>query len=160
MEHDAADILPNSTFTSLVSTASAKGLHLRIILDACFSGRTTDMVRDQYLSSVAEGAADGSTLADGSDIALELNTWKDTLITWRRAQTLDSDSSVGTWKSDAFPVVKALIERFAALTGAAIPVPEANLDLVKDIAKLHKQIDDALNAMIAALQRVRDGEED
>lgn len=155
-----ADIMPNSTLTSLVSMASARGLHLRIILDACFSGRSTDLVRDEYLSDIAETAKDGSKVSSGVSCAMDLDAWKEKVTTWRRGKTLKGIGDDGWWKSTAIPAITKLTDSFSALTGVAITPPSSGLDPVADIAEIHRQIDAALNAMIVALQAMIDGEDD
>ncbi|MFT5681406.1 MAG: hypothetical protein ACI8RZ_002312 [Myxococcota bacterium] len=159
-ETSDADILPNSAFSSLIGLATAKGLHLRIIIDACFSGRTTDMVRDEYLSSIAEGSKDNPTITKGVECAMALDGWKETLMAWRRGVTVDGKPDDGSWKSTMQPAIAALMTTFTDLTGVVLTAPPASTDPIKDIAAIQDQIDVALNAMIVKLQAIKDGEDE
>jgi hypothetical protein len=158
-ELEISDIMPNSVFTSLVGEATGRGLHLRIILDACFSGQSTDTVRDELVSKVAEGSTD-PTLTAGVACAQALDGWKEKISAWRRKLTVNKDGEEDWWVTDAQPAIVALLNEFSALTGEALTPPAASLDPIAQIAEIHSMIDQAINAMIAKLQKMVDGEED
>jgi len=105
LPQDPSDVMPKAEIGSLIQAATAKGVHLRVIIEACHAGVAANVVRDERESALRGAIGSGKAKA-AFDVSGEARLFRKELVDHvrlRREALLWLDDIVLDYKDNPMP---------------------------------------------------------